>query len=620
MPRNHTLVVERQLRIRAAGTIEIDGAIELEPGAGLSIDATHVIVRGQIVPVSPGRLPLSALGRPTKVPVDIQPNQGQHNIVIDEALKSEPSQSIVIAVRSSGTITVTGTVETADGTAATSPQTVGGNAGDIVMNAGPFDKVAKITIAKGALVRAGDGGQGYWDKAPEETPPANPCGPDGARNAVTLIGTDGGDGGSIKLSADTIVDKGKIQVGDGGAGGRAGTNANAPSGGNGQGGVDFHARSGRGGNGGSIETTGNPLEDTINAGAGGDGGDVTGGAGNGGPHCDGGRTTVTLGDVGRNGETGKTPERQPSVGRLSLNGGGRGGNAEDAKHAGGDGGATVIRLPEDHRSGPIDITSYGNGGRGFDACGNATTNATAGGDAAALNMTGSPRASAYVDDSFDGGDGGDGHPPGLGGEKGATSAALRRVIDSFQAGDPGLPCGTRTRKKKKGSVTSVTTTTTKTSSTATTTTAETTTSSTAGTGGTYRCSGKQITLFDNTNGGLVNSGGAPPSFNTGGKAYCVTYIQTYHWNSGSGAPPGTLGLKRSGGTGAAEVGPFPAKASPGANNAPNVNWYVYVRQSPPQVIDGSYTCSDSGATTWSANSSSGGAGFCIVYAVPAVKG
>ena len=200
---------------------------------------------------------------------------------------------------------------------------------------------------------------------------------------------------------------------------------------------------------------------------------------------------------------------------------------------------------------------------------------------------------------------------------------MKRVIDSFQAGDPGLPC-THARKKKKHNVTAVTTTTTPHTATTTTTTTTSVTTGKNGTGAAaaYHCSGKQITLFDNTNGTGVNDGGAPPSFSTMGKAYCLTYIQTYHWNGGAGAPPGTLGLKRTGGAGTlpAVVGPFAAKASSGQNNAPNVNWYVYVAQSPPTVIEGNYTCSDSGPATWSSNSSSGGAGFCIIYAVPAVKG
>jgi hypothetical protein len=139
-----------------------------------------------------------------------------------------------------------------------------------------------------------------------------------------------------------------------------------------------------------------------------------------------------------------------------------------------------------------------------------------------------------------------------------------------------------------------------------------------GQGAAYQCSGKQVTLFDNTNGDPVDSGGAPPTFTTKG-AWCVTYIQTYHWNGGRGEPPGTLGLKRvAGGAGLADaIGPFPAKASAGQNNAPNVNWYADVSQSPPSVIDGTYSCQDSGPATWSSNKASGGRGFCIVYGLPA---
>ena len=60
----------------------------------------------------------------------------------------------------------------------------------------------------------------------------------------------------------------------------------------------------------------------------------------------------------------------------------------------------------------------------------------------------------------------------------------------------------------------------------------------------YVCSGAQITLFDNTNGSPVTSGAAAPTFSTNGKAYCLTYIQTYHWNDGHGAAPGHLSLIR----------------------------------------------------------------------------
>jgi hypothetical protein len=131
----------------------------------------------------------------------------------------------------------------------------------------------------------------------------------------------------------------------------------------------------------------------------------------------------------------------------------------------------------------------------------------------------------------------------------------------------------------------------------------------------------RVTVFDNSNGGTVENGGTAPTFNTGGKAYCVVLLQTYHWNGGKGASHGTLGLKRVGGAGPGGIGslgPYKASASPGQNNAPNVNWYVYVQPpgAAPQVIDGTYTCEDSGAATWS-TASKGGPGFCMVYGVPA---
>ncbi len=617
LPRDHTIVVERRLWIRATGRIEIDGTIEVDPGAAFSLSADRIVVDGRIVPVPLSRLPLGAAGRPTKLPVQIEPLRGKKSIVINGDIESGPSQSVVVYVSPTGTITVNGTVKTHDGIDATTPQQIGGNAGDIIMRAGPIDKAAAITIAEGAVLHAGNGGAGYSDTGAEETEAANPCGPEGGRNALTLTGTHGGDGGSIRLGGETITDDGTIEVGNGGNGGNAGDGTHAPSGGEDQGGVDFRAHSGTGGNGGAIETPGSPVENTIFAGTGGAGGKVDGAAGDGGPNCDGGKTVVLLGDVGHNGTSGKEPDTQPRVGTLDLMRGGRGGKGKDSKHPGGDGGSVQVREPENHLAGPVDIVSYGNGGHGFDGCGNATTNATAGGDAGAFTVTGQQRRSAYVSDSFNGGDGGDGHPPGLGGERGATSAAVKRAVDSFQAGDPGVPC-TGKKKKKGGSVVAVTTTTSRTATT-------TTTSATTGSGWTCAVDHvtNRVTVFNNSSGGTVENGATAPTFSTGGKAYCVVLLQTYHWNGGHGASPGTLGLKRVGGAGSGvsgSLGPYKALASSGQNNAPNVNWYVYPQQpgDAPQVIDGSYTCEDSGAATWS-TTSKGGPGFCTVYAVPAVK-
>ena len=130
----------------------------------------------------------------------------------------------------------------------------------------------------------------------------------------------------------------------------------------------------------------------------------------------------------------------------------------------------------------------------------------------------------------------------------------------------------------------------------------------------YSCTGSQIKLFDNSNGGGVQNGGKPPSFSTNGKAYCLASITTYHWNNGQGKTPGTIGL-----TGSSTAGPFAAKGSSGQGGAPNVNWTVNLPTTKPVVINGTYTCQDSDPASWSQDQQSGGNGFCIVYVVNAVK-
>ena len=132
------------------------------------------------------------------------------------------------------------------------------------------------------------------------------------------------------------------------------------------------------------------------------------------------------------------------------------------------------------------------------------------------------------------------------------------------------------------------------------------------------CNGQIVKIFDGFGTGAAVNGATEPTFSTGGHAYCLTAIQTYHWNGGKGQAPGTLGLKHvSGRAGFSTVGPFSAVGSAGQNNAPNVNWQANVPTSPnPTVIDGTYACTDSSPATWSANTA-GGPGFCNVYGIPA---
>jgi hypothetical protein len=131
----------------------------------------------------------------------------------------------------------------------------------------------------------------------------------------------------------------------------------------------------------------------------------------------------------------------------------------------------------------------------------------------------------------------------------------------------------------------------------------------------YVCHGTQTTLFSNINSDAVSNGGSQPSFSTHGKAYCLMYIQTYHWNKGTGSPPGTVGLVRVSGPAALAkyVSSLPAKATD-QNGVPNVNLSSTVSISKPVVLDGEYSCTDSDPSTWSSDKASGGAGFCLVYA------
>lgn len=129
------------------------------------------------------------------------------------------------------------------------------------------------------------------------------------------------------------------------------------------------------------------------------------------------------------------------------------------------------------------------------------------------------------------------------------------------------------------------------------------------------CTGNASAFFDNWNGGGVGDNGQSPTFSTNGSTYCVDHIEDYHWNSGNGAAPGTIGLfftDRS-----RTLGPWTATATSGQNNAPNVNWSATPAPA-VFVINGTYKIIDSSPTTWSQNAQSGGLGFSRVWLKAAV--
>ncbi|HSS28814.1 MAG TPA: hypothetical protein VLL50_12760, partial [Usitatibacter sp.] len=121
-------------------------------------------------------------------------------------------------------------------------------------------------------------------------------------------------------------------------------------------------------------------------------------------------------------------------------------------------------------------------------------------------------------------------------------------------------------------------------------------------------SGPVVELFNNTNTDGVQNQPAPNTmvaiFGIAGTH--VTQLQTYHWNNGRGAKPGTLTLKSLSGP---TYGPFPARGTPGQNNVANVNWIADVNI---DLTLGTYQLIDSDPATWSQNAKSRGVGFAII--------
>ncbi len=114
------------------------------------------------------------------------------------------------------------------------------------------------------------------------------------------------------------------------------------------------------------------------------------------------------------------------------------------------------------------------------------------------------------------------------------------------------------------------------------------------------------TLLDNGNIQAVSNNPTQPTRFTINAPYNISFIETYHWNSQQGKPPGTISLRHSDGT---QYGPWAAQSRAGQWNTPNAYWFV----SPFVVIKpGTYTVVVSDPASWSHNNTSGNRGFAIV--------
>jgi len=99
------------------------------------------------------------------------------------------------------------------------------------------------------------------------------------------------------------------------------------------------------------------------------------------------------------------------------------------------------------------------------------------------------------------------------------------------------------------------------------------------------------------------AGGTPSPAITLGQAGMLSLLQTYHWNEGRGAVPGTLGLVDAQGR---RYGPWPATGVPGPGGIANVYWSARPMIALPA---GTYAVVDSDPASWTPNPQNGGRGY-----------
>lgn len=127
--------------------------------------------------------------------------------------------------------------------------------------------------------------------------------------------------------------------------------------------------------------------------------------------------------------------------------------------------------------------------------------------------------------------------------------------------------------------------------------------------------GEEGVLFSNLNDQPVQSQPIAPSQFTLAQAAQLTYLETYHWNEGQGAPPGTLALLDQNGK---YYGPWPVRTRAAQPGQLDIYWYVNLNL---ELLPGTYTVLDSDAETWSYNAESDSRGMLVVRGrLPAGEG
>jgi hypothetical protein len=124
-------------------------------------------------------------------------------------------------------------------------------------------------------------------------------------------------------------------------------------------------------------------------------------------------------------------------------------------------------------------------------------------------------------------------------------------------------------------------------------------------------SGEEVTLFSNSNDGVIRDGATGPATLVLEAPALVTYVQTYHWHKGKGVKPGTISVTGPDGT---VYGPWQAAGTDGQGGVKNAYW-----EAKPMVelAPGTYLVDDSDPATRGTNDGMGGIGQTIVRGIVA---
>jgi len=124
-------------------------------------------------------------------------------------------------------------------------------------------------------------------------------------------------------------------------------------------------------------------------------------------------------------------------------------------------------------------------------------------------------------------------------------------------------------------------------------------------------SDEAVTLFSNSNDGVIRDGATGPATLVLDAPTLVTYVQTYHWHDGKGVKPGTISITGPDGT---VHGPWQATGTDGQGGVKNAYW-----EAKPMVElePGIYLVDDSDPATRGTNDGMGGIGQTIVRGIVA---